>query len=179
MFALYGGYQCWGHLWTSLKLLCSSLCSAEQLPGAGTLCSAPHPCWHPGRSALSPAWHWDIQCCACSASNFLVSPKKVLLFFFFNSRFQLSNDSDTAARVKWSSSPSELYSWRPWVSSLKESLLAPAISWIEFFNLSDGGRCSSSAAYLLVYGLCFSDTLNDPYKYFVFRSIGDGRLEGN
>lgn len=65
------------------------------------------------------------------------------------------------------------------MSSLKEGLLATAISWIESFNLSDGGRCSSSAVYLLAYGLCFSDTLNDPYKYFVFRSIGDGRLEGN
>lgn len=54
--------------------------------------------------------------------------------FFFNSCFQLSNDSDTAARVKRSSSPSELYGRRPWVSSLKESLLGPAISWIQLFN---------------------------------------------
>lgn len=51
-----------------------------------------------------------------------------LFFFFLNSCFQLSNDSDTAARVKRSSSLSELYGRRLWVSFLKESLLGPATS---------------------------------------------------
>lgn len=88
-----------------LKLTCSSLCSEWATHGHWHALLSP-PCWYPGRSALSQAWQWDIQCCACLAANFLVSPKKA--FFFFNSCFQLSNDSDTAARVQWSSSPSEL-----------------------------------------------------------------------
>lgn len=136
----------------------------------------PPPCWHPGRSALSRAWH--IQCCACLAANFEVSPKKGF-FFFFNSCFQFSGDSDTAARIKWSSSPSELYSRRPWVSSLKESLVSPAINWIQFFNLTDGTRYSSSAVCLLAQGLCFSNRPNDSYEDFVLRNPGEGRLEGN
>lgn len=124
------GYQCWGHLWTSLKLLCSSLCSAEQLTGTGTLCSHSLLASRQVSSVTSLAVRHPMLCLlGCQLSSLT---KKG--FFFFNSRFQLSNDSDTAARVKRSSSPSELYGRRPWVSSLKESLLGPAISWIQLFN---------------------------------------------
>lgn len=142
MLALDLGYQCWGHLWTFLKPLCSSLCSAEPLTGTGTLCShlpagiqAGQLCHEPGTSNAVPAWLPTLK-----------SHQK-RLFFFFNSCFQFSGDSDTAARIKWSSSSSELYSRRPWVSSLKESLVSPAINWIQFFNLTDGKRYSSSALY--------------------------------
>lgn len=105
--------------------------------------------------------------------------KKRLFFFFFNSCFQFSGDSDTAARIKWSSSPSELYSRRPWVSSLKESLVSPAINWIQFFNLTDGTRYSSSAVCFLAQGLCFSNRPNDSNEDFVLRNPGEGRLGGN
>lgn len=173
------GRKCLLFIWgigggaTSEPLLCSSLCSAEQLMGTGTLCSylpagiqAGQLCHKPGSETSNavPAW-----------LPTLVSPKKA----FFNSCFQLSNDSDTAARVKRSSSPSEFYGRRPWVSSLKESLLGPAISWIQIFNLTDGMRRSSSAMYLLAQGLCFSNRLVDFCKYLVFRSLGEGRLGGN
>lgn len=99
-------------------------------------------------------------------------------FFFFNSCFQFSGDSDTAARIKWSSSPSELYSRRPWVSSLKESLVSPAIKWIQFFNLTDGKRHSSSAVYLLAQGPCFSNRLNDSWSTLYPETLGRGGWEG-
>lgn len=100
-------------------------------------------------------------------------------FFFFSSCFQLNNDSDTAARVKRSSSLSDLYSRRSWVSSVKSrSLLGTAITWIQFFKLPDRTRCSYSAVTLLATGLCFSSRLNDSYKFFVFSSLGEKRLGG-
>lgn len=142
-------------------LFCSHLPAGIQ---AGQLCHKP------GSETASavPAWLPTFS-----------SHQNRLFFFFFNSCFQLNNDSDTAARVKRSSSLSDLYSRRPWVFSLKsQSLLGTAISWIQFFRLPDRTRCSYSAVTLLATGLCFSNRLNDSYKFFVFSSPGEGRLGG-
>lgn len=156
MFALFIDYQCRG---CPSKLFFSHLRIAELLVGTDTLCShlpagtqAGQLCHSPGSETASavPAW----------LPTFSSHQKKAFLFFFFffTSHFQLSNDSDTAARVKWSSSLSDFYGKRPWVASLKsQSLLGIAVGWIQFFNLTDRTD-APTALYICWLRVCASAT---------------------
>lgn len=134
MFVLFIEYQCWGcslKLFSSISALLSSVwalacCAPTSLLTPRQVSSVTSLAVRQTASAM-PAWLPTFS-----------SHQKRLFFFFFNSHFQLSNDSDTAARVKWSSSLSDFYGKRPWVASLKsQSLLGKAVGWIQFFNLTD------------------------------------------